>query len=589
MTDRDTFITLIKSALLASRADYARHLATDWLSVFPGDVDILTLLARAESELGHVDRAVDRLKRITEMDPECAPAYTLLASALRTKGDFNGASTYQSLANILQGVDLDPDKHPLWSIILQKALRANARGDYQQARMQIQDVLTADPGTCLPTWIAVQIQVALEDKDGAVALAKTGLEHFPDCVYFQLIVGSKNVEEGDIVNGMEYVHKSMRMDPEGSRAVRVLGEDHPYKRLWPKALEAQMSRPVPASVAAMLGDNMLATTQQVKVTHQATDEGSPKVETESGSDFGTGEATSPSAEQEIESTTSDVEFPTPQPWEAFRGPDPGETVEEPDPNSGTENLLEIEQDFERIAQRLNVRQRNRDEDGRSPAYIVMSSRTRLQQVFGNAAYEKVNNSVLDLVGSIRRKPGWTAYRFFPDDPSSLDPFNISPADPGNAWEIKLRLGDLDRALASRGEMVAAVLIVGGHNLIPFHLLPNPTDDDDDDVPSDNPYAASDENYFIPEWPVGRLPIEDSWQALETQLQSINQYHQWTNRPANPFQRIRYWFQRRFGGFFAPSDKTTGYTASIWKKASYAVYKAQWSLPHQQQRNACQAY
>jgi hypothetical protein len=573
MTDRDTFITLIKSALLASRADYARHLATDWLSVFPGDVDVLTLLARAESELGHVDRAVARLKRITEMDPECTSAYTLLVSALRTKGDFKGANGYEAIANILQDVDLDPEKYPLWSTVLQKAVRANTRGDQQQARVQIQEVLTADPDVCLPTWIAVQIQSALEDKSAAVALAKTGLERFPDCIYFQLIVGSKNVEDGDIVNGMEYVHKSMRMDPEGSRALRVLGQDHPYKRLWPNALEAQMSRPVPASVAAMLGDNMLATNQHVKVTHQAADASTLKVETEPGSDFGTEVAAEASMGHENASTPPEADFPAPQPWEAFRGPDPGGPIETLDPDSDGESLLEIERDFERIAQRLNVRRRNRDEDGRSPAYIIMSSRTRLQQVFGNPVYEKVNNAVLELVESIRRKPGWTAYRFFPDDPSSLDPFNIAPADPGNAWEIKLRLGDLDRALANRGEMIAAVLIVGGHNLVPFHLLPNPADDDDDDVPSDNPYAASDENYFIPEWPVGRLPIEDSWQVLEVQLRSITQYHLWTNRPTNPLQRIRYWIQRRFGGFFASTDKTTGYTASIWKKASYAVYKA----------------
>jgi len=39
------------------------------------------------------------------------------------------------------------------------------------------------------------------------------------------------------------------------------------------------------------------------------------------------------------------------------------------------------------------------------------------------------------------------------------------------------------------------------------MLPNPTDDSDINVPSDNPYATIDENYFIQQWPVGRLPDE----------------------------------------------------------------------------------
>ncbi len=574
MTDRETFISLIKSALLANRADYARHLATDWLSIFPGDVDFLTLLSKAELELGHVDRALARLKRITETDPECVAAYNLLASALRTKGDVIGASAYQACASALQGIDLDPDKYPSWTVALQKAIRAHARDELQEARLHIHDVLIAEPEICLPTWVAVQIQQAVEDQQGAVAIAKSGLDRFPECLYFQLIVGSRDVEAGDVVNGMEYVHKSMRMDPTGSRAARVLGQDHPYGRLWPAALEAEMSRPVPASVAAMLGDNMLATNKaeesQEKSAGVAVDQIPPPSPAAPDLD---GEIV---RELDHNVETADKlndQFPEPQPWEAFRGPDPGAAGVEAGNEQESETLREIAQDFDRIAARVNARRRNRSEDGRSPAYIVLSSRTRLQQSFGDSAYKKINDAAMEMVASIRRKPGWSAYRFFSDDPPSLNPFNIAPADPGNAWEVKLRLGDLDRALAKRGEMIAAVLIIGSHNIVPFHLLPNPTDDDDDDVPSDNPYAASDENYFVPEWPVGRLPIEESWRALEMQLRSIAQYHQWTNRPHNPFQRIRYWFQRRFGGLFSPTDKTAGYTASIWKKASHAVYKA----------------
>lgn len=64
---------------------------------------------------------------------------------------------------------------------------------------------------------------------------------------------------------------------------------------------------------------------------------------------------------------------------------------------------------------------------------------------------------------------------------------------------------LDDALGKRGGRIGALLIVGGDEVVPFHRLPNPTDDLDVEVLSDNPYATRDSNYFIPEWAVGRLP------------------------------------------------------------------------------------
>ena len=72
-------------------------------------------------------------------------------------------------------------------------------------------------------------------------------------------------------------------------------------------------------------------------------------------------------------------------------------------------------------------------------------------------------------------------------------------------------------------MIGALLIVGGNDIVPFHLLPNPTDDSDPHVPSDNPYATLDENYFVQQWPVGRLPDEKGKDAgyLLEQLRFLN--------------------------------------------------------------------
>ena len=44
---------------------------------------------------------------------------------------------------------------------------------------------------------------------------------------------------------------------------------------------------------------------------------------------------------------------------------------------------------------------------------------------------------------------------------------IKPVIGNDPWQIKLALADLDQALAKRGEMIGALLIVGGPEIVPF--------------------------------------------------------------------------------------------------------------------------
>ena len=99
-------------------------------------------------------------------------------------------------------------------------------------------------------------------------------------------------------------------------------------------------------------------------------------------------------------------------------------------------------------------------------------------------------------------------------------------------EIKLSLADLDKTLARKGERIGALLIIGGPDVVPFHRLPNPTDDGDTEILSDNPYATFDSNYFVPEWPVGRLPGESGSDAglLLEQIRNLGNTIQHLTRP-----------------------------------------------------------
>ena len=566
MINRDTIIHLIDTAFLAGRADYAKHTANDWLTAWPGDLEVELMLARAEMEHGQFREVIQRLNSVLSTDPECIKAYELMASSLRTIGEVVRARIFEACAKSLRGEELNSQEAPAWVIQIQLALKSLARGDNQTAITAAQVALTTDPDLALPTLVALKASRAAGNQSAVSSLARTGHERWPNCVHFLLTMAKDLLLEEKVDKGVAYLHQAVSYDTSGMIAMDVLGSDHPYRNLWPEEQSADLSRPIPADVAAVLGDNRLSNSAGVD---KKTVDGSPDIAHDTGSADST---IDPQDAPALKSETSEDSLPEPEPWESFRGPDPGDIRESVEKPFSEESLIEIEQDFRRLAGRLNSRRRARDEDGRAPVYVVLSSHTRLQQSFGEDGYLRVNDAVLSLVEAIRRRPGWTAYRIYPDDPSTLDAFDISPCDPGNAWEIKLRIADLDQALAKRGEMIGALLIVGGHGIVPFHLLPNPTDDDDEVVPSDNPYAATDENYFAPEWPIGRIPFEQDIDQLVTQLERSTQDHRQLNRSMGLMQRLNIWLFRRFTRIFSDNKRVLGYTASIWRKASFSVFK-----------------
>lgn len=562
MTDRATFIKLIETALLANRADYARYTASDWLATWPGDIQAQVLLARAQLQLGEHSAALERLARLIHVDPERAESYGMLASVLRTMGDTGRALIFEACERILRGEELDGNRHPQWAVKL-RAAYAELRNTGSKLPLRLaQEALAADPDLALPYVIGMRAQASAGDLHGALKLAQVGNHRWPECVAFLLALGEGYLQNGEIGRGVEYLHQAASLDCGGELSASLLARQDEYKNLWPTELEAELSRPVPADVASLLGDNRLVGTKLVD---------------EAGadhSDSDTLDAAPDGANSPQVGIDSGAPLPAPEPWEAFRGPDAGEAPaperQVPEP---PEALIEIDDDLRRLAGRLNARRRARDEDGRVPAYIVLTSRSRMLQKVGEGAFATIDQTIMKLVEAVRRRPGWTAYRIYPDDPSTLEPFGVSPCDPGNAWQIKLRIADLDAALAKRGEMIGALYIVGGNDVVPFHRLPNPTDDSDDEVPSDNPYSTGDENYFLPEWPVGRLPIEQDETLLCKLLEASIAYHQQTGRPAGSFHRLSNWLRRRLSRLINPNARTLGYTASIWKKASLAVYKA----------------
>ena len=580
MIDRDTLLHLLQAARAAGRPDYARSLAADWLARWPNDLDVQFIMAQVEVEQGDSGSAARRLRQVIAADPECVEAYDLLAVAARAAGDPLRATLASSSGRALRKQTGD-EGAPSWIRHLTVAQQQLDSGKPKAAVEAAKEALQSDPDIPLPALVLMRSLQASADNAAAVATARAAHDRWPECVAFSLTLADDLLRRGEHARAVEYLHRAAANDPTGRVALKVLGRDNAYRSLWSEKLTAEITRPVPAEVAAILGDNRLAgsgggTSKAVPAGSDvgaASAAGAAPIDASSGMPAVEGEAAAPAAAalpvgMISEGAPADGPAPQAQPWESFRGPDNGDR----DPRESPE-IERIRADFDRMAARLRAPEATTDIDRRQPAYVILSSRTRMIQTFGEDRFARVDEAVHALADAIRGRAGWSAYVFYPDDPATLKTFRLTPVDPANAWQVKLRLADLDRALARRGEMIGAVLIVGGDGVIPFHHLPNPTDDDDETVASDNPYSTSDENYLAPEWPVGRLPSEDDADVLVRILREAAVGHAFANRAATPFERLRAWLRSRFSRIFGSRPRALGYSASIWRKASMAVFRA----------------
>lgn len=92
--------------------------------------------------------------------------------------------------------------------------------------------------------------------------------------------------------------------------------------------------------------------------------------------------------------------------------------------------------------------------------------------------------------------------------------------------------------------IEIVLILGGDRVIPFYRLPNPCEDDDTNVLSDNPYASRDDDFLIPERVCARIPDNH---RIDFMIKQLNKS-------------------------FIKFGKSFGMSALVWKEASKNVYR-----------------
>lgn len=638
---RSTYQALVRTAILSGQIRFARQAALNWLAAYPGDMGFGLLYGRVLMAEGNLKNALQVLDGLCQADAQWLDAATLwlqiyraaLAQAEGSGGKDEplaarfhlAAATYFALNGRPESSTGDQISLPAWSSDLYQARLALGRNDLGAAESYLRQVLAAEPPTSLAAITHLQLLAARvaetgdNEAQGAVLLkfAQRYAQLWPESLACSLYVadalttctlGDSEHHSRQSERAVALLHQVASRDVAGQVARRLWGDHHPYRSLWPERLEQPLKLQIPAEVAAHLGWNRLPGPAAEPVVKTILSEKSVPVEAiapailtlpaqkvvllEKEAPVEALEPSEPLAESPVSQPTmvideAEIETwlnaqPEPVPPAPEEPESPAQPLDDSPPHAGqveqSDAVKAIRQELQRLAERLRQPELARL-DGRFPIYVIFSARSRLQAVYGEQA-TAIETAMLRLLQAVQSQPDWGARLFFADDPASTTPLGIQAARPGDAWSLKRSLTDLDAALAKRGEMVGAVLIVGGPEIIPFHHLPNPVDDPDLDVPSDNPYGSRDQNYFIPEWPVGRMPGGEGGDAsllLEMLRQAAIQH---ANRPRSSTSRPWYlrwatWLLSRLGGARLPlkgGGSSYGYTAEIWRKASGAVFR-----------------
>ncbi len=562
--NRSTALILLNCALESGELRFARQLVLSWLTAYPGDLEVNTILGELFFRENKLAQAITILEKIALLDPEDVRVQKLLASWYSKINDERSKNA--AIRVYILGERLDvAQPMPGWAIILRNAQKALQENNLETAEVNIYQALALNQDETLGAIFHIKLLRALGDSAGVMRFSELYHQRWPECLIFRLGLAEAQLLAGNETQAVQLLHQCAAEDSSGQVSKRWWGENHPYLPLWPVRYEIPFGLPIPASIAGKLGWNRLAASgsEVLAVEHNQL------TEDQSFPD----NAAKNSYSQEIESETVDRSFEKEEKEEKMLRL---ERVQKKTPAW----LKETEQEFEKLAKRLNAPSVAKA-DGRFPIYIVFSSRSGLRAKYGEQTMQVLHQEMNRLSEAIRQRAGWGAMVFYPDDLECTGKLGMSTISGNDPWKMKLSLADLDQALAKKGGRIGALLIVGGPDVVPFHRLPNPTDDSDEEVLSDNPYSTLDSNYFIPEWPVGRLPGEKGTDAglLLQELRNAVQYHQKAKKlkksvkPERILLELLRWLFLYRRSQPSPSSKDRfGYTAAVWRRSSVASFK-----------------
>jgi tetratricopeptide (TPR) repeat protein len=560
--DRYKFLTILNAANETEEYQFIKQACLLWLVNYPGDLYVQYQQALNYANLGMTDQAVSILKSLIDLDPQFIEAYQALQQVITDE------ATAQELAVIVSYLtvqDKPSQAVPEWLSPLWDARKSFAADNFDLATQLVHQSLVKSPDSALPAILHLKAAYKSQNAEMLSNLSEIYIQQWPNCLQVNVIKSLSDLSQGSESEGVERMHWVAAHDSTGQVIQRLLGQNHRFQDLWPDEMEIFFDLPIPAAVANTLGWNQLGSGNDPEAELDT----EPVVETQKTS-------------AEKLSHTQPVAVKSPQ--KPIQQDEAEKALEEITENfakaksASDEDFEDVQKAFSRLAKRFRKSELERA-DNRFPIYVILSSKAQLESQYGPNTAKVIDDKLQELASLIRNLPDWGARVFYPDDPASLSQLGLKPTVATDAWKVKLSLADLDEALAKQGEMIGSLLIVGGPQIVPFHQLPNPTLDDDLEVASDNPYGTTDENYFIPQWPVGRLPGEagsDAGLLLYQIRQLIYRYEKAGKKGLNvdlSFDGLFGWLKNLLAlfGLTSGKDSTLGLSAQVWQEASAGVF------------------
>ena len=540
---RDDLIRLLNHALSSGNLRFIQAASNEWLNKYSNDITFRYFLVRSSLHDEDKEKNIDLLKGICKRDPENLVIHELLLK--------NGSSINDNEKKLIRttlyslGKDIPDDGIEEWGISLKEIRRKISENENFELDEYFGKLIGDD---CPASLMGINHLAALKKKKNDVEVlcnyANQYHQKWPECIAITLYLADSLMELGKETKAVGLLHDCAVMDPGGEIITRHFSSQSEYMTMWPSEMAIQLTIPLPAQIAIPL--NLKQLPAGIDEKHKP------------DQDLKMSDRSILRKISHVRKEKSKIHYDF--------------VHDEKEKNDKSD-----EQELEEIIQK-NMIHRELENDQKKPVYVILSIKNKIITKYGEKSSSVIFSDIKKLADSASFKYGWQTLVFFPDDLNCMRLYNLDPLVEIDPWKIKLALVDLDKYLGTKKQMISGVLIVGGADIVPFHALPNPTDDKDKEVLSDNPYSTLDANYFVPEWPVGRLPGETTndpglllKQIRQITLANQTNYHSsnwWNNvkerliKFSHPFELIHRLMNKPFN---------YGYSASIWRRSSLAAF------------------
>lgn len=443
------------------------------------------------------------------------PEYLNVYELLSKVGNQDEKKTALSNIHAISGQTIDISLIYPWAVALRAVRSSIKKRDIENADKLLRNLLGSQQENLLVALEHCKLSSLKDDHYTFHHLSDIYRNRWPDCVQFLLINAKAKLLIGQELEAISLLHTCVALDPAGQVIQRLWGNAHEFNSLWPEDRFINIDFQIPSAIAVSLDWNQLPEGRSSRYYS------SKKIDTQNPVDH--------------------------------------DTVAD--------------------SRKARISGAEKHQNQSHQAYVILTTRSGLEKKYGTKTAQFIIDKLEELKEIVDQKPDWDGIVYIPDDFHYIAQYGITPIDKIDPWKIKLSLNDLNSCLSGMSKRIGALIIIGGHEVVPFHNLPNPTDDSDKGVFSDNPYATNTGNYLLPEWSVGRLPDESGRDAglLIEQIRQIYNFHKSAldkgNFLSNLFVTILDKIElRRILQGLLKKPKDFGYSTAVWRRSSLAAFR-----------------